>query len=87
MNIDHSNDLRPQPCGCHQGPWWGVTPPPQCEYHRQQAQPYTTKEYIEFVTGKSTTPPGPQRLAPADIEAIAQRVAELLKPKRKPRKK
>lgn len=21
-------------CGCHDGPWWGINPPPRCQFHR-----------------------------------------------------
>lgn len=72
------NATSQMPCGCHQGAWWGVTPPPMCDFHRNQ---FTTCAPPPNV-GTSTTvtwPPKAPPLSDADVERIAQRVVELLK--------
>lgn len=55
--------------------WWGLYPP-SCPVHNPAASTAGTK----FVL--TAPPPMPA----ADVERIAQRVAELLKPRRKARK-
>lgn len=67
-------------CGCYVGPWLGTIPPPMCPMHAggqwvPQTYPTTTTTTLKW-------PPEPG-LSDADIERIAERVAEKLRPKRK----
>ena len=73
-------------CGCHQGPWHSITPPPRCVAHGGSPPGVT-------VTAKTITladAPGPEearalsapsqlpRLHPDDLAAIANRVVKLI---------
>lgn len=68
------------PCGCWVGPWWSVSPPPVCAAHGGGAYP---PQQRTFASSGTLTPFSAGTLGNAEIERIAQRVAELLKPKRK----
>lgn len=62
------------PCGCHIGPWWGVTPPPRCPAHENGGKINPPIERY--------TMPWPFRVSPladADVERIAKRVVEMLR--------
>jgi hypothetical protein len=67
------------PCGCHVGAWWGVTPPPMCDYHRAATAGCAALPTTPWILLTNTT--APPALSDADVERIAQRVAELLKAK------
>lgn len=63
---------RPAGCCCPQGAWFGVVPP-YCPVH-SPPQPYPT-----LAPDPVWPAPPPTGLSDADVERIAQRVAELLK--------
>lgn len=55
-------------CTCPLGGWWSVAPPPPCPVHSRYAAPV-----FPYV------PPVVAPLTEEQVEAIARRVAELLK--------
>lgn len=68
------------PCGCHQGAWWGVQPPPMCPAHQAQrtttCAPPTLGTFVSAGTTSALWPAS--RLSDDDVERIARRVVELL---------
>ena len=82
-------------CGCHQGAWWGIGPAPRCVAHGGAATSTSgtaiPSQWGVIDYGQFRAPDAPvqhthyhlatqPRLSDEDVERIAKRVAELLRP-------